>query len=452
MDVVVIGMGEVGKHIAEVLVSERKNVTLVDRSESALAQAQETMDAMTLCGDAGRIETLTQAGVPDSDLFIAVTDDDESNLLACLMARKLGAKRVVARVSDTTNPVVVDSSWAASLGIDRVISPELAAAVEIRRIIETAGVSWVESYGEERIEMMRLRAQEGTSPAIGQALANITTPRNTLVAAIGRAGHFIIPDGSERIAADDDLYLIGRTEALPEARDVLVGPHRPASKVVIIGASSVGRAIAKQLESTEITACIVERDASKAEAVAMELSHAEIYHGDGTQSDFLRQEGLHTADVFVAVTKSDELNLMAGLLAKKMGVPNVIAIAHKPDYAPIYEELGIDTTISPRFLAAQAVLRYASKGWLISVGTIANGLGQVLEFHTAAGTPITAGRLRDVNFPQGARIGAVATESEVTVPGGDYIVPPDARVIVFTTPDRRTEVERLFRKRGLSIL
>jgi trk system potassium uptake protein TrkA len=298
---------------------------------------------------------------------------------------------------------------------------------------------------------MRLKVHVDRSPSIGKALADIPTPRNTLVAAIGRDGRFIIPDGREKIEADDDLYLIGRTEALPEARDVLVGPHRKATKVVIIGASPVGRAIAQQLESTDITTCIVERDASKAEATAMELRHAEIYHGDGTQSDFLREEGLNNADVFVAVTKSDELNLMAGLLAKKMGVPTVIAVAHKPDYAPIYEELGIDTTISPRFLAAQAVLRYASRGWLISVGSLANGTGEVLEFHTSAGTPITSAPLKDVNFPKGARIGAVATEAEVTVPGGDFVVPPDARVIVFTTPDRRADVERLFRKKGLPL-
>jgi trk system potassium uptake protein TrkA len=451
MDVVVIGMGEVGKHIASVLVAENHNVTLIDRSESALAHAQESMDVMTLCGDGGSLSTLTQAKADAADLVIAVTDNDEINLLACLMAKKLGAGRVVARVSDTNDPLTTDSTLATSLGIDMVISPERAAAVELARIIEAAGVLWVETFSDERIVMVRVRVTDAATPSVGKTLHELVTPANTLIAAIGRAGRFIIPDGRERIAVDDELYLIGRTDVIDEAREALVGPRHPANKVVIIGASAIGRALSNELTELGIDSFIVERDGQVAEQAAMQLAGANVIHGDGTQSEFLRSADLGNADVFVVVTRSDEVNLMAGLLAKKMGIPAVIALTHKPDYAPIYEELGIDTTISPRLLAANQVLRYVRKGRVVAVSVLANGQGEVLELQTIHGARICGRPLKEVGFPSGARIGAVVTEDDVVIPSGDYIVPEQAHVIVFTTPDRREEVEQLFRKKSLSL-
>ena len=451
MNVVVIGMGEVGKHIAEVLLSEGQDVTLIDQSENALAHAHETMDVMTLRGDGGSLETLTQAGIDAADLVVAVTDNDEINLLACLMAKKLGAKRVVARVSDTGDPLASGSAWAGNLGIDMVISPEHAAAIEIRRFIDAAGVSWIESFGEERVEMIRVRIDPEQTDSVGKPLRELGIPAKTLVAAIGRGETFIIPDGNEHIAAGDDVYLIGKTDVLPQARTVLAGPFRPVSKIVIMGASPIGRALAHLLEDSGIDTIIIERNVDRAEAIAMELQTGIVLRGDGTHSEFLREENLDNADVFIACTKSDEVNLMAGLLAKKLGIPTAISISHKPDYAPIYEELGIDHTISPRLLAAKSVLRSIRQGPTVSVSVLANGSGEILELEAEPESPITATRLADANFPQGARIGAVTTNSTVDVPGGDYVIPARARAIVFTVPDKRKAVEKLFQHKRNAI-
>ena len=184
----------------------------------------------------------------------------------------------------------------------------------------------------------------------------------------------------------------------------------------------------------------------------MQISNGTVIRGDGANSDFLRSENLDNADVLIAATKSDEVNLMAGLLAKKVGIANTIVIAHRPDYTAIYKELGIDSTISPRLLAANQILRHVRRGRVLSVSVLANGASEIFEMQADRGAKITRGPLKDIDFPTGARVGAVATDNEVVVPGGDYVVPPDARVIVFTTPDRRSAVERLFRKRSLSNL
>lgn len=444
MNVVIIGMGEVGKHITEVLLSEGQNVTLIDESESALAHAHETMDVITLRGDGGSIATLSKAGIDHSHLVVAVTDNDEINLLACLLAKRLGAEKVVARVSDTGDPLASEGQWAENLGIDLVISPERAAAVEIRRIVDSAGLSWVESFGEDRIEMIQVKVERDSSESIGKALKDIRLPGNALVAAIGRGETFIIPDGNEHIANGDEVYLIGKSDALPDARTILAGPYRQTSKVVIMGASATGRALAHLLEKSGIDTTIIERDAERAQQLAMELESGVVLRGDGTQSDFLKEENLNNADIFIATTKSDELNLMAGLLAKKLGIATAIAIAHKPDYAPIYRELGIDHTISPRLLAAKEVLRYMRRGPTVSVSVLADGAGEILELEAEEGSAITASRLAEVGFPQGARIGAVTTDEGVHVPGGDFQVPEGARVIVFSTPDNREAVEKMF--------
>ncbi|HEX9751264.1 MAG TPA: Trk system potassium transporter TrkA [candidate division Zixibacteria bacterium] len=451
MDIIVIGLGEVGKHIAGVLASEGQNVTLIDSSESALSQARESMDVMTLCGDGGRISTLNQANVAGTELVIAVTDNDEVNLLACLMAKKLGAERVIARVSDTDDPLAEDSTWAANLGIDLVISPERAAAVEIARIVETTGVTWVESFGDERVAMVRMRIREESAPAVGRSLLELRLPQNVLVAAIRRNGHLIIPDGSERLADSDELYLIGKTDVLPEARTVLAGPQKPVSKAVIVGASPVGRALAQLLEESKIDTFVVERSAERAEAMAMQIRRGVVVRGDATSSGFIRAENLNNADVLIAATKSDEVNLMAGLIAKKSGIASTIVVSHKPDYMSIYEELGIDTAISPRLLAANQILRYVRRGRVLSVSVLADGAAEFLEMQAEARTRITSTPLKDVGFPKGVRVGAVVTDDDVTVPGGDFVIPAHSRVIVLTTPEQRQAVERLFRKRSFSM-
>jgi trk system potassium uptake protein TrkA len=218
---------------------------------------------------------------------------------------------------------------------------------------------------------------------------------------------------------------------------------------VIVGASSIGRTLAELLAQDGMNTFVVERDALTAEQTAMQVGGVNVIQGDGTHSEFLRTAGLTNADLFVVVTKSDEVNLMAGLLAKKLGVASVIALAHKPDYAAIYEELGIDTTISPRLLAANQVLRYVRKGRVVSVSVLANGAGEVLELKSVKGTRICSKPLKDLSFPSGARIGAVVTNDEVVIPGGDYTVPENANVIIFTTPEKRENVEKLFRKKSL---
>jgi len=447
MNIIVIGMGQVGRHIAGVLVTEKHDVTLIDTDQEALSYAEENMDVLTLRGHGGSVQTLMKAKVGEADLVIAVTSSDEVNLLASLLAKRMGARKVVARVSDPENQPGTEEDLAEILGIDLTISPELLAASEIKRLIDTRSALWVEELAEHRVTLMQLPVTDPAENTIGTSLADLPLPPGCLVAAIVRGEDFIIPHGQETIALGDEVFLIGRSEVVAQARRLFVTDSgAETGKVVIIGGSEIGFYLARLLAETAIETVVVEQNRDRCRKLSEQLENVVVLNGDGTQKAFLREEGLDNADVFVSATKSDEINLMAGLLARKMGVPRTIALVHKPDYAPVYKTLGIDTTISPRLMAANQVLRYVRAGKIISVTVLAGGRGEAIELEVQRGSQIADTPLKDVNFPRGAVIGAAVIGKDIIIPRGDDSIPPGARVVVFTTPEVRRQVERAFRK------
>jgi len=447
MNIIVIGMGQVGRHIAEVLVTEQHDVTLIDTDIDALSYAEENMDVMTLKGHGGSVQTLIEAKVGEADLLIAVTSSDEVNLLASLLAKRMGARRVVARVSDPENQPREGEDLAGILGIDLTISPELLAASEIKRLIDSRSALWVEELADGQVTLMQLPVHDPEESTLGSTLAELNLPAGCLVAAIARSEDFIIPHGQEIIMDGDEVFLIGQSDVVASARRYFVsGSESATGKVVIIGGSDIGFYLARQLAAADIDTVIVEQNRDRCRELSEQLENVVVLNGDGTQKALLREEGLDSADVFVSATKSDEINLMAGLLARKMGVPRTIALVHKPDYAPVYKQLGIDTTISPRLMAASQVLRYVRAGKIISVTVLAGGRGEAIELEVQRGSRIENVPLKNADFPRGAVIGAVATSKGVIIPRGDDVIPAGARVVVFTTRDVRRQVERVFRK------
>ncbi len=447
MDIIVVGIGEVGRHIAEVLVTEKHDVTLIDTDVESLNYAEENMDVMTLRGHGGSIQTLMEAKVGQADLLIAVTSSDEVNLLASLLAKRMGAQKVVARVSDPENQPRPGENLAEILGIDLTISPEMLAADEILRLINSRSALWVEEMADRRVTLMQLPVYEPIEGTIGTTLADLPLPSGCLVAAIIRGEDFIIPDGEEKIALGDEVFLVGESDVVAGAKGFFVAePEESAGKVVIIGGSDIGYYLARLLTEVGIEGVIVEKNRDRCRELSEQLEDIVVLNGDGTQKAFLREEGLDIAEVFVSATKSDEINLMAGLLAKKMGVPRTIALVHKPDYAPVYKTLGINSTISPRLMAANQVLRYVRAGKIISVSILAGGRGEAIELEVQRGSQIAEVPLKDANFPKGAVIGAAVIGKKVIIPRGDDSIPAGARVVVFTTPGVRRQVERAFRK------
>jgi trk system potassium uptake protein TrkA len=269
-----------------------------------------------------------------------------------------------------------------------------------------------------------------------------------LVAAVVRDGDVFVPGGADVLLPDDQVYIIGLPEHIEAAED-LFSTQREARRVVVVGGGVVGKALARPLLRDGARVTIIERDRERADELAAELEGVTVLHGDGTNLDLLQEEEVGRADLFVAVSREDEVNLMACLLAKRAGVMRTIALCHRPDYIDIYRQLGVDITLSPRIVASDHVLRYARQTDVKSLTFLEDGKAEVLEMEAmegcrAVGIPI---RSQQMSFPRGALIGAIVGPDRVIIPRGDDVIHPGDTVIVLATRDSRSAAARLFKRR-----
>jgi len=448
MNIIIVGMGEVGRYISRVLVEEDHNVVIIDNSTRALAQAEETLDAMILQGHGGSYKTLRQAGAPEADLFIAVTDHCEVNLIAALRAKEMGAKRTMARVSE---PAYLDNErglTAGVMGIDLVINPNALIALEMHKIVRSRSAVAVEDFADNRIEMIQLPIS-ASNPQANKTLVELRMPENTLIAALIRDKDIIVPNGQDVLMPEDEILAVGRIEQIPKVEKLFRRERsRYTRRVVIIGGSQVGVTLAAALVQDNIEVLIIERDRDRAREISHLLRHVAIINADGTDAHVLEEENVGATDAFIAASGEDEVNLMAGLLARDLGAPRVIALVHKPDYSPIAERLGINAPLSPRIEVAKQVLKYVRTGELLSIAPVLEGKGEFLEFVAPADAAIVGKPIKQIGFPRGANICGVVDGEGAFVPRGDDIIEGNDRVIVFTTPENRKLVERFFKSRS----
>ena len=447
MNIIVIGMGEIGKHIARVLCEEEHSVKIVDSDPDVLARASGQLDAMSMLGQGASPATLKKLGAETCDLLIAVTQNDEINLLACHLAKELGSRKTIARVSGSEYIEGGMGFYYNLLGIDLILSPQVLAATEIVKLIKSLDASLVENFADNRIELMQVPIRDKV-PAVGIPLRDLKTPPNVLVAAILRDGEILVPGGEDSVQINDEVFLIGRTDDI-DATESLFGHKQktPFRKVIIVGGGDVGLSVAKELDGKGHEVYLIEYNRKRCEELAELLDDVEVINGDGTSLALLQELQVQNADAFVTASRRDEINLMSALLAKELGVRKTIALVHRPDYATIYEHLGVDATISPRGFAAAQILKYVRAGEVVSVSVLEDGKGEALEFVVPEGAPIAGKPLREVNVPHGAVVGAVAGPQGVIVPTGDTVIMPGNTVIVFTTPAVRPQIEKFFARK-----
>jgi len=450
VDIIVIGMGEVGKYITSVLVGEGHNVTIIDQDQDALNAVEEGMDVLAWHGNGATLHGLTESRAAQADLLIATSNEDETNILASTMAKKMGTRKVIARVSNRDHMPGEQGVYYNFFDVDLLISPEILTAIEITKQVRSVGAIMVENFADNRIELVQL-AVDKKSKLINRPLIDISPQhlfgRGIGVASILREGALLIPSGADAMVPGDEVFLVGRGENMAQIEGMFGKTRKQsAHRVMLVGGGEIGFSVARELEDRDIEVILIERDSPRADELATLLDHTTVLNGDGTNLALLEEEGAGSCDVFITVSPDDETNLMAGLLAKRLGCKKVVALVHRPDYGPIYEQLGIDAPISPRLLAARQILKYVREGEVASVSVLADGRGEILELIAPEECRIVGKPLIDVNFPRGARIGAVAGETGVFVPDGSDVIRPGNTVIVFTTPEVRPAVERLFRK------
>ncbi len=446
MQIIVIGLGEVGRHLLSVFDREGHNVVAIDASAERVMHAEEHYDVATMVGYGASHAILSAAGVEDADMLVAVTNADEVNLIAALAAKQLGAKKVIARAQGNEWANWTQGVRYGLLGIDVVINPRVLVAHELAKVARSHGAGHVTGFAQDRLELVEMELTE-RSRHTGRPLAKVPLPRQTLIAAVVRKEKLFIPGGTDVLLPGDRIYVLGLPQAIIEAEDLFVN-RREAKRVVIVGGGVVGEALANHLLEDRATVMIIEKDRARAEELSAKLEHATVVYGDGTDLSLLEEEDIGTYDLFAAVTPHDEVNLMAALLAQRIEVPRTACVVQRGDYMEIYRKLGIDTALSPRAVASDHILRYARTAEIHSLSVIENGQAEVVEVAAVRGCRLIGTPLKRLDLPRGSLLGGIIRGDEVIIPRGDDVVQFGDTVIVLATAEARPTIELFFRPRG----
>jgi trk system potassium uptake protein len=442
MRTVIIGAGEVGFNTARMLSHEGHDVVLVEQNEALVEQAAEQLDALVIQGNGASPKLLAEAGIKRSELLVAASSSDEVNIIACLAAKAQGVSRTVARIHnpdyyDTRDPFARDM-----LGIDFVIHTEQMAAEEIKEALLVPGAINVETFAGDSIEVAEVILDEG-SPAVGRAIKDVALPPESLVVGVVRRGDALVPRGGTVLERRDHVLLITGRKRISEAVGAVATNTAPVKEVTIYGGGRIGLRLALALEGVGISVRVIERDEARARYVATQLRKGFVLHDEGISRDFLLQERVDRTDAFVAVTGDDRANLLAAMYARQLGARMTIAGISRGEFAPLADALGVDLTISPRTLAAEAILRFVRKGEVIDVALLENG-AEMIELRVPETCRVAGRPLSEVGFPEGAIVGALLRNGDVVIPTGKEVLRPGDDAVVFTVKAAVDEVERLF--------
>lgn len=448
MKIIIAGAGEVGFHLAKLLSYESQEITLIDNKRDNLSYAGEHLDIKTIKGDATSIASLKEGRIEDSELFIAVTSSETTNITACVLAKQLGAKRTVARISNTEFIDNKDEVGFSKFGIDELISPESLAASEIELLLNQYGFNDTYEFEDGKLTMLGLRLSR-TATFVGKTVkeaAELYSELHFIPIAIQRYGtqYTIIPRGDTIFKEGDKVVFItskgGDEELFELSGKVKVG----IKDVMILGGSQIGYKTAQDLCKSKFNVKLIENRKVIAEDLADELPSALIICGDGRNVDILEEENISQMDAFISVTGNSETNIMSCLLAKSKGVKKTIALVENMDYYQLSQSIGIDTLINKKLLAANTIFRYIRKGEVVAMTKLTNMNAELLEFVVKPNSKITNRKIKDADFPKSAIIGGVIRNGEGLIPLGSFIIEAGDRVVVCCLPRSIAEVEKFF--------
>jgi len=446
---VIIGGGVVGSHLARMLSHEGHDVALADSSERVIERLEESLDVKLAVGNGASLPMLKDLKAEFADLLLAVSGDDEVNLLACLMAKRMGAKKVLARVRNEAYALGKVQSYQSIIGIDLLICPERLASNAITGLLLAPGAVAVENLAGGRVQL-RAFPVGSTSRLVGRTLREIALPPSILIVAIQRESKAIIPGGSDTLELGDQAYVLGTPEHLSEAAPAFGTPSGAVRRVVVLGGGQVGLSIAQSLEAHDLDVRLIERSRPRCRELSEILSKTVVLTGDGTDLSLLREEHVSTADSFVAVSGVDSTNILSGLLSKELGVRSSVVLIERPEYLPLIERLGIDSAVSPRVLAAQEILQFVRRGQVSSAVVLGDQVAEILEIVPHPKSKVVGKALSEIHFPKGALAASIVNEDRVVVPSGDYVISKDDLVIVFALPEAVPKIEKIFKVKRAS--
>lgn len=444
MKAIIIGAGKVGFSIAQLLSDENHDVVVIEQDEERAQLVDQVLDVQVINGSGASWKVLESAGVRHANMVVAVTEIDELNMIACLLAKQYGVKTTVARVRNTEYVETPQFSPESLLGIDMIINPERVTALEIAKIVANPEALNVEYYSQGQVQMVELLVEE-KSPLAGVRINTLDSSKYVIVA-ITRKNRTIVPSGSDSIYAGDHIYVVANTHDMPEVlRSIGIKRHR-VENVIILGGGRTGCYIAQILEKKRLplNIKIIEKDPKRAREVSYLLKNALVINGDGSDLDLLESENVGRADIYIAVSNDDKLNLLSSLIARNLGVPKTIAKVKRSDIMPLMQQVGVDVVFSPRLLTAGAILKYIRRGDIISVTVLGEEHAEMIELVVQPKSIAADKELSKIRFPRGSVLGAIVREDAVIIPTGKSIIRAGDKLMVFTLPTSIHKVEKLF--------
>ena len=450
MKILILGAGQVGSTVAESLVSEANDITVVDSNAEKLRLLQDRFDLRTMVGNASHPATLEQAGIADADILLAVTQSDEVNMVACKLASSLyNTPTKIARIRATgylDHPEIFSPE---NFCVDFSICPEQILTDYIRKLIEFPEALQVLEFANGLVSLVAVKSFEG-GPLVNKPLSFLRShmPQvDTRVAAIFRQDSPLIPEGNTVIEAGDEIFFIAATKNIRSVLKELRRMDKPTKRVMIVGGGNIGRRLARTLEG-DYQVKLIEYNKKACEQLASELKHTLVLNGDGTDENLLATEHVADVDVFCALTNDDENNIMSTLLAKRDGARKVIALINRNAYVGLVQGGKIDIALSPAHVTIGSLLAYVRQGDVAAVHSLRRGAAEALEL-VAHGdrqsSKVVGRRIDEIDLPKGATIGALVRGKEVFMGHRDQVIEADDHVIVFVINKRMiNKVEKLF--------
>jgi trk system potassium uptake protein len=451
MRIIVCGAGLVGSSIARQLAAENNDVTIVDQSPETIQKMNESLDVRAIEGYASHPDVLEQAGARDAEMIVAVTQNDEINMVACQVAHSLfETPTKIARIRAQT---YLDPAWQNlfsrnHLPIDVIISPEIEVARAITSRLNVPGATDMVSFVDDRVRVVAVSIGDNC-PIVDTPLRQLTELFPDLhmrIVGIVRREGIITPGGDDQILVGDEVYFTVDTTQVQRAMSTFGHEEKEARRIVVIGGGNIGLFVSKQIIEgiPDVRLKMIEVSRGRAESVADQLERAVVIYGDSLAAEILAEANVKEADAVIAVTNDDQVNILSSLLAKREGAKRATTLVNNMTYGPLVRSLGIDAVVNPRAITVSRILQHIRRGRIRGVHSVRDGMAEIIEAETLETSPLSGKSLRDVKLPAGVIIGALTRGDEVIIPRGETVIETGDRVIVFATRDMVKKVEKMF--------
>jgi trk system potassium uptake protein TrkA len=446
LKIIIVGAGEVGFHIARHLAHENKDVVVIDKNTDALRRVSENIDVQIVQGSGASPVVLEEAGLQSTEILLAVTNSDETNLIASLVANMLSpSTRKLARIRDGDFDRYHDHFREQAPHIDTVINPEIEVVKTIERLMQVPGAVDVAEFADGQIKFIGVHL-DAASRLVGVQLSDlpeILGENRPLLAALVRDDELIIPRGKDYLRAGDLVYFIAEHDRLQEVLTVFDKHPEPLKRVMIVGGGRIGYRLASLLDQQQLQTKIIESDPDRCNLLAEKLDKVVVLCGDGSDRNLLQEENIGDIDVIISVTHDDETNILTSLLARRLGARKAITKISKFSYLSLMAAIGIEQVVSPRLSAVSSILKFIRRGKVISAISIKGEQAEVMEAVAMETSDIVGKPLKKISFPKGSLLVGIVRSEKVIIPSGESVVEPGDRVIIFSVREAIPGIEKI---------